>query len=213
MKCIVKLLVFFLFFAVCGDFTTHAQGWQDRARKEGADYLRQALGGSQQQKQKSASPKKKTQQQAKKTTPKRATESEPKIVRFATDEQIATVRQFTGSLISPAHTKTEAAQNQWNDQRMDRHEGDETLSNARLAREIAASKKWLDEQEKSGGPIREFMSSLPVRLDEELYNRARVINEYVEYIDELSNAQPDEVREADYCMRQLMYILLDFSHP
>lgn len=183
MKCIVKLLVFFLFFAVCGDFTTHAQGWQDRARKEGADYLRQALGGSQQQKQKSASPKKKTPQSTKKTTSKRAAESEPKVVRFATDEQIATVRQFTGPLISyigkapgdymggdlegswtfPAYTKTEAAQNQWNNQRMDRHEGDETLSNARLAREIAASKKWLDEQEKSGGPIREFVSYPPLK--------------------------------------------------
>ena len=66
MKHIVKLLVFSLFFAVCGAFSTHAQGWQDRARKEGADYLRQALGGSQQQKQKSASAKKNTQQPAKK---------------------------------------------------------------------------------------------------------------------------------------------------
>lgn len=35
----------------------------------------------------------------------------------------------------------------------------------------------------------------------------RIDHEYVEYMDELSNTQPDEVREADYCIRQLMYIL------
>ena len=30
---------------------------------------------------------------------------------------------------------------------------------------------------------------------------------YLEYMEELAKAQPDEEREADYCMRQLMYIL------
>ena len=219
---IIQLIMVAILLSLCGSGTLYAQGWQDRVRKEGESYLRQALGGSEQNKQKATTKKKTaTQQPAKRTPQKRSTqpkhEREPQVVRFATNEQIATVRQFTGPVISyigkepgaymggdldgswtyPAHTKSESEQNRWNDQRMDRHEGDETLSNARLAREIAASKKWLEEQEKQGGPIREFMSTLPVRLDEELYNRANVINEYVEYMDELSKAQPDEEREAD----------------
>lgn len=150
-----------------------------------------------------------------------ATKRSPKTVEF-TMEQIDIVRNFRGPLIQyvgkapeqcysgtlegnwtyPAHTKTESAQNAWNDKRMERHEGDETLSNARLVREIAASKKWIADQEKMGGPIREFMATIPSRLDMELYERANKINEYVEAMNELINAPADEdLRTLNYQVR------------
>lgn len=110
----------------------------------------------------------------------------------------------------PAHTKSEREQNQWNDRRMDRLEGQETLSNARLVREIEASTKWIKDQDKFGGPVREFMYTLPQRLDEELYERALIVNECVELMVEIVNAQPDEDRDAD---RNMHYLETKLRNP
>lgn len=224
---IIKVATVALILAVAGSGTLQAQGWKDRAKKEGTDYLRKALGDK--EKNNTSSAKKKT---TKKKTAKKSGnaakqnlrhESEPQVKFFFTKEQVQTVRQFQGPLIAyigkepeqcmngtlegnwefPAHTKSEQEQNRWNDQRMDRHEGQETLSNARLVREIEASKKWIEGQDKYGGPVREFMYTLPSRLDEELYERAKVINEYVELMTEIINAQPDEERDADRNMHYL----------
>lgn len=194
---------------ICKAETIQAQGWQDRTRKEGWEYLRNTMGGKKQ----SNTPSQRNQprQQSQPQQSQKQQESQPQ--RNFTDEQIRTVCNFTGPLIQftgkpleecyagkldgdwtyPAHTKTESAQNVWNDQRMARHEGDETLSNARLAREIIASRKWIEGQDQMGGPVREFMYTLPSRLDEELYSRANVINAYVEAMNELIGSTPDDV--------------------
>ncbi|MGM9845760.1 MAG: hypothetical protein ACI30K_05975 [Muribaculaceae bacterium] len=212
-----------------------AQNWQERAKKEGTEYLRKALSGEESNAKgndkkttagkpttKPTSSKKKGSTSAKtRKDSGSAAKRSPKTVEF-TMEQINIVRNYSGPLIQyvgktlepcysgtlegnwtyPAHTKTESAQNAWNDKRMERQEGDETLSNARLVREIAASKKWIDEQEKMGGPIREFMATIPSRLDMELYERANKINEYVEAMNELINAAPDEdLRTLNYQVR------------
>ncbi|MGN1237167.1 MAG: hypothetical protein ACI4TS_06940 [Bacteroidaceae bacterium] len=225
---ITRVAILTLVLAIGGSATTvQAQSWKDRVKKEGAKYIKKALGDKTKDSTATA-PKSTTKNTAGKKTvgnsqAKLRHEQEPQVKFFFTKEQVETVRQFKGALITyigkkpepcmagtlesnwkfPAHTKSEREQNQWNDKRMERLEGDESHSNAGLVREIAASKKWIEDQDKMGGPVREFMYSLPTRLDEELYERALIINEYVELMTEIINAQPDEDREADRAMHML----------
>ena len=68
---IISVLFFTLLLSLCGNGTLQAQGWQERARKEGADYLRQALGGSGQSTQKTTTKKKTTHPPAKRAAQNR----------------------------------------------------------------------------------------------------------------------------------------------
>lgn len=229
---IIKVATFALILAAAGSGTLEAQGWKDRARKEGSEYLRKALGEGNSSSTKKKTTKKTTTKQSgkQKSSKQRPSEKEPQVKFFFTKEQVDIVRNFRGPLVAyigkepetcmngtlegnwtfPAHTKSEREQNRWNDQRMDSHEGQETLSNARLVREIEASTKWIEGQDKAGGPVREFMYTLPSRLDEELYERTKIINEYVELMTEIINAQPDEEREAD---RNMHYLETKIRNP
>lgn len=108
-----------------------------------------------------------------------------------------------GSWTYPPHTKTEAAQNKWNDERIARQEGDETLSNARLAREIKAAQEWIAGQDRIGGPVREFMHSIPNRLDMELCSRANAVSNYVAAYLELLDSDGETARTVEIRMDRL----------